>query len=101
MRGYGEGRVITALFRLPRINAKNIIYSLPYVLNDEAERKFAIEYIADSINLFAKMIANGDGGCFDKTLSDILRPKKEDTRSAREIADDVIARLGLTENKNV
>ena len=49
-------------------------------------------YITDCLAAIIK----GKGGTV-KRYYDIVHPQKQDTRSAREIADDIVARAGLKE----
>ena len=97
MRGFGEGRVTLALFRLPRISARAAIRAIPYVIEDNAKRDLCVEYIGNALQILTDNTAHAvNGGRYlTNTLTDLLHPEREDKRTAQEIANDLVKRMGL------
>lgn len=66
-----------------------LISVLPDAIKFEAEDELFRIYVTDSLQL---MVQNK---YLTKSYKDIINPKPEDNRTAKEIADDIILRAGL------
>lgn len=65
-------------------------------MSDKAYRM----YVADSLRIIGENTAKYAGGEYIKArLADVLEPQKQDTRSCKEITDDIVARCGLVVRK--
>lgn len=63
-------------------------------IEDEAYRA----YVSENLRIIGQNTAMCLPGCglyIDKTLNDIMHPKREDTRTCSEIVDDIVSRCGL------
>lgn len=84
--------MINALLRIPRMSVASIMAALPSVLNELAEQAAFRIYIAETLH------AMGDNKRLTIRYIDLIRPckqKKTDSRTANEIADDIIRKCGL------
>ena len=96
MRKAGAERVICSLLSYPRLCAKAIISSLVYKISDDTKRYVYEKYMAKCIRLICENVAKLSGGSYIKAeYEDIIQPKKNDERSAREIFEDITKRAGI------
>jgi hypothetical protein len=80
----------------PRISARGVISVLPYKIKKDHEDELYRGYMARCARILTENTARLSGGGYLKVeYEDIINPKPQDTRTADEIVQDIIAQAGI------
>ena len=92
----GGARVTLSLLDAPKISAPALIRLLPVLIRQRREKWLFDDYMSRCARVLTENTAKLVGGRYMQSdLDEILRPKKEDTRSCEEITTDIVRRCGL------
>ena len=90
MHGYGGGRVIRSLLSYPcKLSVKATLATLQERIKQQDEAEIFRIYIAESIRL------QSEGKYISAKYEEIINPKPEDTRTATEMVEDVVQKVGI------
>lgn len=81
----------------PGLGVRAILFSLREKLRQMDEEEAWRIYCAKCLRMITENTANASGGTFmAQEFADILHPKPQDNRGVDEIAEDVLARAGIS-----